>query len=380
VPHKRTFLYLEQLILKHGADQNTLSIKEVKDGLDFFYVSRQHAAKMTDFLTAVAPVRLKTSEQLISQDIQNSTTNYKSTYSVEIIPICKDDLICLPRKLANSLSQIGQLCVCIRVGNSLHLMDPTTLHQAEISAPAYWRTPFPALASSPAGCIEFTVLDIEPSSHPPKTANRGKALLADAQVTPTSSNMDSDMIFHTRTHMGAVLKPGDTVMGYLLTSSNFNSEAWDDLHSRSSASQIPQVVLVRKTYPERRKKNKPRKWRIKTMAKEVDVEGDHAGLGRVKQDTKSRHKTQGIEQQRAEADFERFLQDLEEDEELRGAVNLYKTKTKIKDPDRMEVESEAGDTESIAGTEADDDFPQVRDSHGTLPSKCLFCCRTDSNG
>lgn len=57
VNHKRTFLYLEQLILKHGADKDTVSIKEVKDGLDFFYAQRTHAIKMVEFLSAVVPIR-----------------------------------------------------------------------------------------------------------------------------------------------------------------------------------------------------------------------------------------------------------------------------------------------------------------------------------
>jgi nonsense-mediated mRNA decay protein 3 len=57
VPHKRTFLFLEQLILKHNAQKDTISIKEVKDGLDFFYSSRAHALKMVDFLGSVAPIR-----------------------------------------------------------------------------------------------------------------------------------------------------------------------------------------------------------------------------------------------------------------------------------------------------------------------------------
>lgn len=57
VPHKRTFLYLEQLILKHNAQKDTISVKEVKDGLDFFYSTRAHALKMVDFLNSVAPVR-----------------------------------------------------------------------------------------------------------------------------------------------------------------------------------------------------------------------------------------------------------------------------------------------------------------------------------
>lgn len=57
VPHKRTFLFLEQLILKHGAQKDTVSVKEVRDGLDFFYASRSHAIKMVDFLGSVVPIR-----------------------------------------------------------------------------------------------------------------------------------------------------------------------------------------------------------------------------------------------------------------------------------------------------------------------------------
>lgn len=57
VTHKRTFLYLEQLILKHGAQKDTVGVKEVRDGLDFFYSQRSHAIRMVEFLTGVVPVR-----------------------------------------------------------------------------------------------------------------------------------------------------------------------------------------------------------------------------------------------------------------------------------------------------------------------------------
>ena len=57
VPHKRTFLFLEQLILKHGAQKETISVKEVKDGLDFFYSQRSHAIRMVEFLAGVVPVK-----------------------------------------------------------------------------------------------------------------------------------------------------------------------------------------------------------------------------------------------------------------------------------------------------------------------------------
>lgn len=352
VDHKRTFLYLEQVILKHGADKDTLEIKERKDGLDFSYASRQHAAKMVEFLVATTPVRVKTSEQLISVDVHTSNTNYKHTYSVEIVPVCKDDLICLPKKTAQSLSNIGQLVLCTRVGNSLHFVDPQTLHMAEITAPAYWRNPFPSLSTCNTGTVEFMVLDIEPASHPPKTANRGKFLLADAQVTPANSSMDNDMIFHTRTHMGALLKPGDTVLGYLLTHTNFNQPDWEALNQSSAASTVPEVVLVRKTYPERKRKNKGRNWRLKSMAKqEGEGEGDNVGLGRAS--TKGQSKSAvNAEQQKAEADYERFLQDLEEDDEMRTAVNLYKAKSDPKPSGAMDTESETGE-------EDEEDMPKI---------------------
>lgn len=50
VPHKRTFLYLEQLILKHNAHKDTVNIKEVHEGLDFFFAKRNEAERMLSFL------------------------------------------------------------------------------------------------------------------------------------------------------------------------------------------------------------------------------------------------------------------------------------------------------------------------------------------
>jgi nonsense-mediated mRNA decay protein 3 len=63
VDHKRTFLYLEQLILKHSAHTNTIRIKEMPDGLDFYFGHRSHAAKFVDFLQAVTPLRYACRQQ-----------------------------------------------------------------------------------------------------------------------------------------------------------------------------------------------------------------------------------------------------------------------------------------------------------------------------
>ena len=347
VQHKRTFLFLEQLILKHGVQKDTISVKEVRDGLDFFYSQKSHAVKMTEFLAGTIPVRWasilriflehilnffalcrsKASEQLLSADTHTNTANFKYTFSVEIAPICKDDLVCIPPKQARLLGNISPLTICTRVGNSIHLLDPQTLQLCDVTAPVYWRMPFFSLASV-VDLVEFTVLDIEPSG-----PTKGKLVLADAQIAlsgafKSSGNNDDDdpmmdyelasstnQIFHTRTHLGAILQPGDAVMGYHLTNANFNSDDFAQLHS----DRIPDIVLVRKGYPNRRKKNKPRNWKLRSIAKEAGEEGETSGargiVGRMG----------GRDSKKIDQDYELFLRDLEEDLEMRGAVNLYKT-------------------------------------------------------
>jgi nonsense-mediated mRNA decay protein 3 len=89
VSHKRTFLWLEQVILKHNAHKDTSNIKEFKDGLDFYYNNRNQCIKMTEFLSSIVPVRVKQSQELISSDIHAGTADFKFTYSIEILPICK---------------------------------------------------------------------------------------------------------------------------------------------------------------------------------------------------------------------------------------------------------------------------------------------------
>lgn len=327
--------------------------------------------------------RTKTSEQLLSSDTHSNTANYKFSYSVEIAPICKDDLVCLPMKLARQLGNIAPLVVCTRVGNSLHLVDPATLQSAELTAPVYWRTPFDSLASV-TELVEFTVLDIEPSG-----PTRGKWVLADAQVAinaafragGTGADDDAmmsddtgavaggaDGILHTRTHLGALLQPGDTVLGYHLTHANFNSDEYAAL----PGSRIPDVVLVKKTYPNRRKKNKARNWRLRSMAKEA--EADDTGRGVV-------GRLGGRDQKKVDQDYELFLRELEEDPELRGAVNMYKArdnpegagsglaggKTRKKAQFAMDVDGgRAPSTAPTTGTEAEGegeeegDFPEVK--------------------
>jgi nonsense-mediated mRNA decay protein 3 len=329
VPHKRTFLYLEQLLLKHGVHKDTINIKEVKDGLDFYFAQRNHAEKFVDFLTSVAPAKVKKSQELISVDIHTSTKSYKFTYSCELLPICKDDLVALPPKLAKSIGNISPLALCYRVGTSVNLLDPHTLQTADLPSSVYWRSPFKSLADVKE-LVEFVVLDIEPS----RTQN-GRFFGAEATVARASDLGANDTTYYCRTHLGGVLHVGDSVLGYHLTGTNFNNPQFEELEqSNTYGSTIPDVLLVKKFYA-RKKKPKTRSWRLRRMEK------DEGELLPKKSD-----------QERMDADYEMFLRDVEEDVELRQTLALYKAK---------QQKTKAADDEMslVTGDESEDEVPKI---------------------
>lgn len=332
VPHKRTFLYLEQLILRHNAHVDTISIQESKDGLDFFYSQKNHAVKMIDFLNSVAPISFKRSQELISQDTHAGTSMYKFSFSVEIVPICRDDLVILPKKLAQSLGNISRIVLCSKVSNTVQFIDVNTLQIADISAQVYFKKPFPSLAEV-SQLVEFIVLDVEPTGY-----SKGKHVLADITVARASDLGLNDREFYLRTHLGGILHPGDSVMGYYTSNSNYNSDLWDSLDGNN----VPDVVLVKKHYT--RKARKHRQWKLKRMAKE------HADI--VANDTSRAAKQ---EAERAEKDYEIFLQELEEDQELRQTINLYKSQEPVGAADPTAPQAEEDEDEM----EEDDDAPGI---------------------
>lgn len=324
VSHKRTFLYLEQLILKHGAHKDTINIKEVHDGIDFFFSARNHAEKFVDFLTSVAPVQNKKSQELISMDTHTSVKSYKFSFSITIVPICKDDLVALPIKLAKSIGNVSPLTICHRIGTSVNLLDPNTLQFADVATPVYWRQPFSPLADV-TELVEFIIMDIDVDY----SVQKGRFVLAECTVARSSDLGVNNTTYFTRTHLGAILNPGDTVMGYLLAGTQFNNTEYEALeNSKQYASQIPDVILVKKSYPRKQKAGgkAKRNWKLKRMARE------ETDMLPRKQD-----------QEKLERDFELFLRDVEEDEEVRAGMQLYKQPGEQKEAESMETDDEDGE-------------------------------------
>lgn len=78
---------------------------------------------MVDFIQSVLPIKCQHSKKLISHDIHSNIYNYKFTFSVEIVPLSKDSVVCLPKKLTQQLGSISPICLVHRVTSTIHLID-----------------------------------------------------------------------------------------------------------------------------------------------------------------------------------------------------------------------------------------------------------------
>ena len=352
VPHKRTFFFLEQLILKHGADEACVNVKSIHEGIDFFFGSRAHAIKFVDFLQSVVPVRYRHDKQLVSHDVHTSSYNYKYTFSVEIVPICKDDLVCLPPKVAAAHGGISPLVLCTRVTNALTFVDPVSLRSMVLEAPAYWRSPFRALMSS-RQLVEYIVLDIEVVDGRGNAgyAHHGRWSLAECTVARLSDFGANDRTYSARTHLGNILHPGDHAMGFDVANANIVDSDFEAATHRGWAS--PDVVLVRKSYEERRQRRRSRgarrAWKLKRMAVEYDDDDEHGS----KAGMSGRGQRAGLSASELEqADMERFLEELEEDPDMRSRVALYRDK-------QQNVGGSGGMNQVPEDSEDEEDFPEV---------------------
>lgn len=101
---------------------------------------------------------------------------------MEIVPIMKDSVVCLSKKICQQLGGISPLAIVYRVTNSIKLIDPSTAQcklmmlcyfiniifklinvflVAEVNSASYWRDSFQSVFKSKQ-LTEYTVMDIEP--------------------------------------------------------------------------------------------------------------------------------------------------------------------------------------------------------------------------
>jgi nonsense-mediated mRNA decay protein 3 len=106
--------------------------------------------------------QIKSSKKLISTDDKSNLSNFKFTNLVEICPLCKDDLLYLPAKLARQLGNISRLVLVKNISNLIHVIDPLSGQTGSMSPEAFWRDPIrPIITAARSRLTRYIVLGKE---------------------------------------------------------------------------------------------------------------------------------------------------------------------------------------------------------------------------
>jgi nonsense-mediated mRNA decay protein 3 len=262
--NKKSIYYLEQMILKHKAHENTLGIKNAPCGLDFYFSAENHARKLVDFIQNVLPVKTTQSKKLISHDIHSNTYNYKFTWIIDIVPISKGSLVCLNKKLQQNYGNIAPLCIVQNVASVIRVIDPLTAQIAEISGTNFFRYPFSSICD-PRQLVEYYVMDIDKAKAQKQFPGQGaisfKHVVSDVWLVKSSELGLSEDYIHTKTHFGHLLKPGDTVLCFDLRDAVINNSDFEKLKNEK----VPDIIIAKKNYGDKNKRQRSRKWKLKHL-------------------------------------------------------------------------------------------------------------------
>ena len=350
VQHKRTFLYLEQLILKHGAHRGCLSIETYKDGMDFYFPDKGKSARFISFIENVVPIKVsyhmiciqetvskmemkytfliqsicfitllqvKYSKKLISTDDKSNISNYKFTNLVEICLLCKDDLLYLPKKVANNLGNISRTVLVKNISNLIHFIDPFTGQIASMPAEMYWRDPMafrPIVTAARSRFTRFVILGKEPvvlqTNVSKKSTSKQRNRLAHVTVAREADLGANDAQDEVNSHVGYLLKAGDVCVGYDLKEVQLVD---DEAESVRGTDTLPNTILLRKLYggvaTEDVNAAKQRIFRVERLDTVAGEENER----KSKKDLANE-----------DMDEEDFMQEIEADKEMRNKMNLYK--------------------------------------------------------
>ena len=79
---------------------------------------------------------------------------------IELAPVCREDLVILPRHLSKDLGGIGPMVLVYKISKFIHIVDIHTMQTFEVDVVTYWKNPFKAVLSRER-LTEFVILDIE---------------------------------------------------------------------------------------------------------------------------------------------------------------------------------------------------------------------------
>ncbi|GAB64672.1 mRNA decay protein [Plasmodium cynomolgi strain B] len=186
VEHKKTLLFLESLLLKYNMNENIINIVSNPDGLDFHFLSRTDALKFCDFILSKTMSKCKNSKHLINHDANNNTYNYLYSFSIDICPICKYDLIFFPKDLSIKYGIKSSFYLCLHVSIFIILINPfCSSNSAHISQERYNKHPFLPLLSK-ADSKVFLILNVEYIDNDPYSKNERRGGAFSTSAAPSN--------------------------------------------------------------------------------------------------------------------------------------------------------------------------------------------------
>ena len=376
VNHKRTFLFLEQVILKHKAQNKALNIKEHPEGVDFYFSNRSQANSFCSFIHEFVPCQMKTSRQLISVDEKSNEAEYKETFRLEIAPVCQDDLVILNEDNYKKLGSIGPVLLCYKQIKSLKFIDPITFETLDLDNNTYWR--YELKSEIDRKCLsEFLILNVEEEIDYKKLAendksqrvikkivNNRKQKKQKMELDDTKSSIKTNMtnsskymellekkledkkikivnvkcirnsekeenkeIIEVRTFLGKKMHPGDVYYGYDLTRINISDENEEFLSKKKG--KIPDIILVKKKY-----NNYKRIFKLKHLKMEVEDENEESEEEKENEENIENKKNKKKKQKKIkknkkknknmDKDMDEFLKDVGTNKEMREYIKMYK--------------------------------------------------------
>ena len=385
VNHKRTFLFLEQVILKHKAQSKALNIKEHPEGVDFYFSNRAQANSFCSFIHEFLPCQTKISRQLISVDEKSNEAEYKETFRLEIAPICQDDLVILSEDQYKKMGSIGPVLLCYKQIKSLKFIDPITFETMDLDNNTYWRYELKSYIDRK--CLsEFLILSVEEEIDYKKLAEKDKSTriikkivnnkkqkvqkmdldndsninislnqtknsiksnvtnsskyyerlekkleekkikIVNVKCIRNSEKEENKEIIEIRSFLGRKMHPGDVYYGYDLTRINLSDE--DEEFLLKKKGKRPDIILVKKKY-----NNYKRIFKLKHLKKDLDDENEESEeekemntKKKVKKinKKKGKHSNNKNKNKNNDKDRDEFLKDVGTNKEMREFINMYK--------------------------------------------------------
>lgn len=169
-----------------------------------------------------------------------------------------------------------------KVSKFIHIVDIKTMQTFEIDKAAYWKDSFKAVLGRDR-MSEFIVLNIEnidTDFNSSRAAMRQRFRQVQVEIARKEDFGVNDRTFIVNTHLGEILNFNDTVLAYDLQVCN-RSEL--DKHQLKNES-LPDIVIVKKTFPKLRKRQRNRYWKLQHFEKTEGDEGEDEQMETVVDD------------------------------------------------------------------------------------------------